>query len=300
MFNKILLPLDGSQLAETAIPVAASLAKTLDSPVVLLHIIEQNAPETVHHERHLTQPDEAKAYLQNLAQQYFPEEVKTDWHVHNAEVKDVPASIVQHAGEFSPGLIVMCAHGKSGIRDLLFGGIAQQVIAQDATPLLLLQPMTSERKPFELRRILIPLDSESLHDDSLPFATGLAKVYGAELHLLCVIPTLSTLHDEEAATGNVLPTTTHALLDMQEEHARDHMQEHMNELFRSGFRTAAEIARGDPAQTIVSVAERIHANLIILSTHRHAGMGAFWARSVAPNVARRTRIPILLIPLNDK
>jgi nucleotide-binding universal stress UspA family protein len=48
------------------------------------------------------------------------------------------------------------------------------------------------------------------------------------------------------------------------------------------------------------VAERSEADLIVLSTHRRSGMDAFWARSVAPNVARRTRIPILLIPLKEK
>ena len=297
MFKSILLPLDGSQLAEAGLPAAVSLAEKLNIPVTLLHVIEQNAPEAVHHERHLTRLEEAETYLQELAEQSFPAGIKVDWHVHSTEVKDVAASIVEHTSEFEPGLIVMCAHGRSGIRDMLFGRIAQQVLAKSSTPMLLLQPMTSQQKPFKLRRILLPLDSESIHDDSLPIAKELAKVYDSQLCLLCVIPTFSTLRGNEAATSTILPATTNALLDIKEEHAKEHLQGHLNEFVGEGFRTSAEIARGDPTQTIVNVAERSQADLIVLSTHRRAGIDAFWARSVSPNVARRTRIPLLLIPL---
>jgi nucleotide-binding universal stress UspA family protein len=62
MFKHILVPLDGSKLAEAALPAAVSLAQTFNAPVTLLHIIEQDAPEEVHRERHLTEAREAEAY----------------------------------------------------------------------------------------------------------------------------------------------------------------------------------------------------------------------------------------------
>jgi nucleotide-binding universal stress UspA family protein len=62
---------------------------------------------------------------------------------------------------------------------------------------------------------------------------------------------------------------------------------------------SVEIARGDPASVIVKTAENTSTDLIILSTHRKKGMGAFWARSVAPKVAQKTKIPLLLIPLSQ-
>jgi nucleotide-binding universal stress UspA family protein len=122
MFKNILVPLDGSKLAEAAILVAASLAKTLNAPVTLLHIIEKDAPQEIHKEHHITNADEASAYLEDLAKRAFPVSVKVDWHVHTAAVKDIAASIVEHAmTEFQPDLIVMCTHGKRGVRELLFG-----------------------------------------------------------------------------------------------------------------------------------------------------------------------------------
>jgi len=297
MFKNILIPLDGSHLAEAALPAAISLSEKLKSQIMLFHAIEQNAPQAVHNEPHLSRPEEANAYLENLVKNSFPGKIKAKWHVHDTQVNNVMASIVEHTDEFKPDLIVMCAHGRSGIRDMLFGGIAQKVVAKGTTPVLLLQPMTSEPRPFNIRRILLPLDNESIHDDSLPIAKELAKAYNAELYLLCVIPTFTTLRGNEAATSTILPATTNALLDIEEGSAKEHMQRHLNELIHEGFRTSAEIARGDPVQTIVNVAERSESDLIMLSTHRRAGFSAFWERSVAPNVVRRTRIPTLLIPL---
>ncbi|HEX9331238.1 MAG TPA: universal stress protein, partial [Anaerolineales bacterium] len=202
MFKHILVPLDGSKLAEAAIPVAASLARTLNAPVTLLHILEQDAPQEVHKDRHITQADEASAYLEKVAKRAFPVEVKVDLHVHTAAVKDVSGSIVEHAMmEFQPDLIVMCTHGRSGVRELLYGSIAQQVVAQGMTPLLLVKPGVNAPSTFKLEKILVPLDSGPIHDDSLPVTQELARAYKSSIHLITVIPTFSTVTGEAVAAS---------------------------------------------------------------------------------------------------
>jgi nucleotide-binding universal stress UspA family protein len=301
MFKHILVPLDGSKLAEAAIPVAASLAQTLDAPVTLLHIIEQDAPQEVHKDHHLTQADEASAYLKQVAARGFPPEVTVDSHVHTAAVKDVSGSIVEHATrEFQPDLIVMCTHGKSGVRELLYGSIAQQVVAQGLTPLLLIRPDSSISKPFKLDKILVPLDTGPIHDASLPVTKELARAYKSSVHLLTVIPTFRTVTGETAAASSLLPATTSALLDISVENAAEDLQGHLDELKNADLPATAEVARGDPATEIVDLSEKLNVDLIVLTTHRKAGTAAFWAGSVAPNVARRARGPILLIPLEAR
>jgi nucleotide-binding universal stress UspA family protein len=219
--------------------------------------------------------------------------VKT--HVHSAPVSDVARSIVEHAAaEFMPDLIVISTHGSSGVRGVLFGSIAQQVVAQGRTPLLLIRP---ESPKFKLTRILLPLDPDSRHDDSLPLAESLAKIFKAELALFSVVPTYSTLAGEQAAASSLMPATTQALLDVQEENALEHLKQHVKELSRRGIAASADVRRGDPAQIIVKTAEQSGADLIALSTHGKSGIGAFWARSVSPKVAQRTKTPVLLIPL---
>ena len=299
MFKHILVPLDGSKLAEVVLPIAASLGLTLKATVTLLHIIEQDAPSEVHRDRHLISSAEAETYLAETAKHTFPPKVKVDWHVHTAPVPDVARSIVDHStDEFQPDLILLCAHGNSGMRDLFFGNIAQQVAAASGTPVLLIKPAESSI-PYKLNRILVPLDNESIHDKVIPIVEELAKACKAQLDLLCVIPTLGTLSGEQAASGNFMPATTTAYLDIAEEIAQEHFQAHLDDFQNAGLQATAEIARGDPALIISRTAEKINSDLIIFGTHGRAGLDAFWNRSVTASVARRTHIPVLLIPLFD-
>jgi nucleotide-binding universal stress UspA family protein len=298
MFKHILVPLDGSKLAEAALPAAVSLAETFHAPVTLLHIIEQDAPDEVHRDRHLTEANEANAYLAKIAKRAFPTKTKVNLHVHTSPVEDVARSIVDHSSdEIQPDLIILCSHGNSGMHDLFFGNIAQEVAAASGTPVLLIKPDDSSLS-FQIKHILVPLDNESVHDKALPTAETLAKTYEAELNLLCVIPTLGTLSGELAAVSNMLPATSTAYLDITEEIALEHFQGHLNEYKKAHIRATAEIARGDPATVISKTAEEIRADLILFGTHGHLGLDAFWNRSVAAGVARRTVIPILLIPLS--
>jgi nucleotide-binding universal stress UspA family protein len=297
MFKNILVPLDGSNLSEVSLAPAAYLAKTLKSQITLFHVIEQAAPAEVHKERHLTQPEEANAYLKEVAERAFPTNVEIKTHVHTAAVSNVAFSIVDHEPDLKFDLIVICTHGRGGVRDLLYGSIAQQVVALGTVPLLVIK---TKIPSFELKKILIPLDPDSLHDNSVIVAEGLAKIFEAELHLLSIIPTLSTLGDEQSAAGNLMPATTQAYLDLKVENVKKDLQNHVDALHKYNLKATAEVARGDPASLIVKAAEQSGADLIILSTHRKAGMGAFWARSVAPKVAQKTKTPLLLIPLSQK
>ena len=294
MFKHILVPLDGSNLSEASLVPAAYLAKTLKSQVTLLHIIEQGAPTEIHKERHLTKPDEADAYLKEASKRAFPTKVKVETHVHTAAVSDVARSIVDHSAELKPDLIVICANGRSGVHDLIYGTIAQQVVAMGTIPLLVVKTKISS---FELKKILIPLDPDSMHDNSLGVAESLAKSFKTELHLLSIVPTLLTLGDEQAAASNLMPVTTLAYLDLKVENAKIDLQMHIDALHKGHFKATAEVARGDPASVIVKTSKKSVSDMIILSTHRKAGMSAFWARSVAPKVAQKTKTPLLLIPL---
>jgi nucleotide-binding universal stress UspA family protein len=83
------------------------------------------------------------------------------------------------------------------------------------------------------------------------------------------------------------------------ENAKKDLQTHIDALHKGQIKAIAEVARGDPASVIVKTAKKSISDMIILSTHRKAGMGAFWARSVAPKVAQKTKTPLLLIPLSQ-
>lgn len=296
MFKHLLVPLDGSRLAEAALPAAAVLAAALDASVTLLHIIERDAPAEIHGERHLTRKDEAFAYLEEVAKNAFPPDVKVSTHVHRAEVTDVARSIVDHTDELEPDLIVMCTHGQGGLRDLLAGSIAQQVTGMGATPVLLIRPEEGAQPTPRFNRILLAMDGKTEHERGLEVVGEMAKKLNARLHLLTVIETLGTLGGKEAATGRLLPSATAAMLDLAEEGACEHLQTHLDDFAGQGVDVSAEVLRGDPAQVIAQTAKEEGDRLIVLGTHGKAGTGAFWHGSVAPRVLAQTHIPLLLIP----
>lgn len=298
MFKNLLVPLDGSQMAETAIPVAVELSRKLKAAVTLLHVIEKNAPQEIHGQRHLTNEDDARAYLEGIAGSKFDAEQKISIHVHTDEVSQVSRSIVEHSGEFAPDLIILCAHGAGGIHDFVVGSIPQQVIAAGSIPVLLLQPEEGdETRSVSFKCLVVGLDGDPVHDHSLLVASDLAKEIGAQLHLIRVVPTLSTLNAEHAATGTLLPATTQAILDITEEEAINYLDHQLDFLREKDVEATAEVERGDPAQEVVKSATNQNADMIILGTHGKKGMDALWAGSVAPLIVARTRLPILLIPV---
>jgi nucleotide-binding universal stress UspA family protein len=296
MFKHLLVPLDGSGLAEAALPVAARVAVALGASVTLVHVIERDAPQEIHGERHLSNPDEAYAYLGEIASTAFGPGVHVEQHVHTAEVRDVARSIAEHTGELGPDLIVMCTHGWGGVRGWLFGSIAQQVIGLGSTPVLLVQP--SRATPlFTCQRLLVPLDGDPAHEQGLRVAAALARACGAELHLVRVVPTLGTLPGQQATSARLLPGVTSALLDLDEEGAQKQLQRQAEQLEQQGLPASVEVARGDPALVIVRSAEKAGGDLIVLGTHGKAGMEAFWSESVAPQVCSRASVPLLLVPV---
>lgn len=301
MFKHILVPLDGSGLAEAAIPPAVALSQKLGSEITLLHIIEKNAPQEVHGEKHLTNEEDAHIYLRKIARKSIDPGIDVSTHVHSEEVSQVARSIVEHSEEFNPDLIIICAHGASGLHQFVVGSIPQQVISAGSVPVLLLQPEEdNEYQNIKFERLLVALDGEKAHDYSLVVASELAKAIGAELHLVRVVPTLSTLSAEEAATGTLLPTATNAILDIAEEEACEYMQEKLNDLEAKKIVATGEVERGDPAAEVVKSADNQKVDMIILGTHGKKGIDALWAGSVAPQIYSRTHLPILLVPVVEE
>ena len=300
MFKHLLIPLDGSRLAESALGPAAYLVETLGASATLLHVIERNAPEKIHGDRHLTTIEEAHAYLAQVVKRHFPGGAPVDRHVHTAEVSDVPASIETHARELGADLIVMCTHGSGGLHTWLFGSIAQQVIALGTTPVLLVHPTSEDATPkFACHRLLLPLDGNGEHEHALPVSAGLARKIQADVHLLMVVRTRETLAREQWATAKLLPGAASVMLDLFQQSAEIYMESQVEALQDQGITVHGEVRRGEPSSSIVGAAQHVKADLIVMGTHGKTHMDAFWSGSVAPRVSSHSRVPLLLVPVGE-
>jgi nucleotide-binding universal stress UspA family protein len=299
MFKNLLIPLDGSAMAESVLPVAAELASRFKAGIILIHVIEKDAPQKIHGESHLTEPAQAQLYLDRIKMNVFGPEQKVETHVHTAEIKNVAGSIVNHLGEFGNDLVIMCSHGRGGARDLLFGSIAQQVVALGTVPLLLFPSGLAQQQSLsDWRRILVPLSADQQHAASIPVAINLARTLRASLHLLQVIPTYGKLSGDWIATSRFLPSTTDHLLDEIEDEGMEYLKIYKQELEQQGLDVNTAILRGEPVELISQMVAQNDIDLMVLGTHGTVGTEAFWTGSIMPRICASCKIPLLLVPLD--
>ena len=296
MFEHILVPLDGSATAEVVLPAAAYLAKTLNARVTLIHVIETDAAPSIHGERHLTSQQEAEAYLAQIAGRFFAAG-RVDCHVHAAGTRDVARGIVLHEAELAPDMVILCTHGSSGLRGLLFGRIAQQVAAYGNLPVLLIRPEYPVDMAYTCRRILVPTDGTAKHAQGPAIAQHLACATGARLEILTVVPTHKALAGQQAIAGRFAPVATRVLLEMEATGRKEHLEEQTHTCQAAGVSAGTHLKRGEPAAVIAKMADKLEADLIVLGTHGKSGTQAFWNRSVGAGVLAKTLRPVLLVPV---
>jgi nucleotide-binding universal stress UspA family protein len=298
MFKHVLVPLDGSTLAEVVLPAAHYLARVMGAHVTLIHILEKGVSASVHGERHLTEAKEADRYLAEVARRTFPTGTPVSRHVHPEAMESVAQGIVDHQAELAPDLILMCTHGRGGLRELLFGRIAQQVVASGRTPVLLIRPHGPKpEEPFRCRTLLAPTDGKPTHEQGLDLAFRFARATDAHVRLLAVVPTMEKLSGRQAASRRFMPGTTRAVLQIAEEQLTSYLRGQVVRGEALGVAVSASVRRGDPASVIAESAASTDADIIVLGTHGKAGAEAFWAHSVPARVLGKTTTAVLLVPV---
>lgn len=299
MFKHILVPLDGSALAEAVLPAAVEMARLGGARLTLIHLVERDAPEAVHGQAHLRNAAEATVYLEEAAARAVPAGIPVTCHVHDVAFKTVSEGIVAHAAEMDHDLIAMCAHGQGRAFRFLLGSIAQRIVEQGTIPVLVVQPDESgAAAPFAFRVILAPLDGGSEHIEGLPMARELASASGAVLYLAVVVNRFETLRGQRTVTSRLMPGATVQLLEMAAEEAVVYLDKLRQTLSAEGLTVRTQVLRGDPAKALALASGEVKADLLVLATHGKTGLSAFWSGSVAHQICSVCKLPLLLIPLH--
>lgn len=291
----IVLPLDGSRLAEAALPAGIGLAGRFGARVTLLHVLERDPPPTIHGDRHLTSVGEATAYLRGVSSRFADRHVAVESHVHPSPEGDVPVSIAQHVEELNADLVVLCTHGQGGIRGWFSGSIAQRVVRRTTPPTLLVRPSGSNQPEFQPRTVMVALDGTVEGEAVLPAALALALAEDASMSLFYAVPTLGTVPGDKAAAARLTPSATAAALELEQATAVEYVQELANRLERSGVTVQGEVGRGGAAETLIAASERFPDSVIALATHGRAGFDAIWSGSVGAKVVTKATGPLLLV-----
>ena len=286
MYKKILIPLDGSKLAEQILPFARSFAEASQAPVELLKV---NDPGRI---AAYAPPLQGGEYLDAVAKKFFP----PHWRIEKTVELGEPATIiVERTGGDPDCLIAMATHGMSGIRRWLMGSVASKVAQTSLSPVLLIHPTETTESPASFRpgTILLPLDGSGLAEKALAHAAEIAKRMISELHLLRVYSVPSHAYvvaDGVTAQGPV------PFRDAMELEATTYLNAKADGLRADGIKQLTVTAiEGDAATEIIDLVDRTPMSMVVMSTHGRSGVGRWLLGSIAERVIQHSHAPVLLI-----
>jgi nucleotide-binding universal stress UspA family protein len=297
MFLNLLVPLDGSKLAESVLPVVKVLAEKLGSSISLLHVIEKRPPSSIHGDTHLQDAAGAERYLASLADRIRSWGVKVSSHVHEVPQGDVPKCIAEHAEELAQDLIVLCAHGSGGFKRFVFGTNAEQVLTHGVKPVLLIRTDQYGHAPgLGPNNIMVFMDTTPHSDRVLAACVELAAKFGSMLHLLYVVPTADSVSSEDVPGRRLSPSATRLLLEMETEKTGQSMKEQLQALRSRGIEATGSVERGEAEAAVVSAAAGNRADLVAMATRGMAGIEAFWAKDLVSLISASYEGVLLLFP----
>lgn len=284
IYKKILVPLDGSKLAEGVIPYVRLLASALKLPVDLMHV---NDPETVAPVHHRIQGHE---YLKEVAA-LFTSSLGVNCRVENGRAAEV---IVDRASADAGTLITMATHGRSGAQRWLLGSVTQKVLQVSTDPLLLIRPREETlARDVWLNTIILPLDGSHLAEKIFPHVIYLANRLALEVVLIrtYTLPTTGYF----LATG-VSPAAIGELGDKIKEEATGYLQAKVEELQAEGIEKVSFVAvEGKGPEEIIDLARKSAGNMVAMSTHGRSGIGRWVLGSVTDRVVCYSGDPVLVI-----
>jgi nucleotide-binding universal stress UspA family protein len=296
MNGKVLVPLDGSDLALQALIPATTIARQRGWSVVLVRAAWASPTTDEYLFQALTA---AKRRIQTeldvAATRARARGVEVETHVYYG---DAGAAIAHAADREGANLVVMTTHGRSGLGRWVFGSVAEEVLRRVDIPILLV-PAGREfaLEMTDRLKILMPLDGSDVGEAAIGAAADLAAAVDAEIVLLRVAES----HTSAVAIPDVytygLPVT--AISSATGRPEIDAAEKYLNDvaarLRGASHRVVVRVETGDPRATIARVAREEDAGIVAMATHTRGELARLVLGSIAMETLRRAHAPLLVV-----
>jgi nucleotide-binding universal stress UspA family protein len=320
MFKHILVPLDGSPRAEHALPLAAWIARANGARLTQIGIIP--IPTNLSHiepEGICRQVQEAES---KIARQALTRNIDT-YHLegidNHIEIRTgIPEQTIrQFAQEQAVDLIVLCSHGRTGLKRWLLGSVAREIVRHSSIPTLVIRedtllPAMREPEVFHPLRILVPLDSSPLAEEALQpaaqFCSSISTQHRGTLHLVSVLHTASNTAPE---TAHMRRKRTQAkaiawnyLHSIEQRFKTGDLAHYPVNISTSLVIEYAKVA--DTSKRLIEESECIGdvvgfsgCDMIAMATHTGAGLDHIKKNSITGEVLDHSEIPLLIIHMKQ-
>jgi nucleotide-binding universal stress UspA family protein len=279
--KRILVPLDGSRLSESVLPLAEALARAWGAEVFLLQALRGHDSVDLEAEQQAA----AEAYLAHVEEAVRGAGVAA---VRSTVWYDRPEkAIVDAVAAERAELVAMTTHGRSGVARLLLGSVAEQVVRASPVPVVLVrgEPAWTAGPGGT---VLVPLDGSELAEDVLPVVQELAGRFDLAVALVRAVEPVPS----PAVAG--VPLHVEEMIRLQTAEAEEHLARTASRLEAAGCRVRCSVRVGPAAATIWEAAQVQRAGLIAMTTHGRTGVARLLLGSVAESLLRTATVPVLL------
>ena len=286
----MLVPLDGSTVAEAALPYAQAIARAYGASVRLLHAVGDGGVAEASVAARIEPVSRAGGaqYLERIVGLLTNHGLTATPLVIGGAAAD---TIVAAAHDPAVMMTVMATHGRGGVERLIVGSVADKVMRLSGRPTLLVRAPddpAAAGHPVRLHRLLVPLDGSDLAETAVEPAVALAQATGAEVLLVRVEPWLAALMPEYG----VVPDLNE--LEAEVEQGAHAYLEGVRRRLPAELPVTTAVYRGAPALTLIDVVEERAADLVVMSPHGRSGLRRLMLGSTADRIVR-AGIPALLI-----
>ncbi|MBV7331597.1 universal stress protein [Chloroflexi bacterium TSY] len=271
MFNHILVPLDGSSLAECVLPHVAAFAKIFGSQVTLLHVME-----CAQDGGHLYPIDPLDWQITKAERQanldHLVERLRNQGMTVTSVVLEGKAArtIIDYALGHNVDLITLSSHGESGHGGWNVGGVSQKVILHGHTSTLVIRaylPTIDAQSELRYRRILVPLDGSRRSECVLGAATALIRAYAAQLVLAHVVrkpemPRPAPLLQEDI-------TLVNRLVERNRQEATKYLAQVQAQILADDVETRL-IVSDEVASSLHDLVEEEEIDLVVMAAHGYS------------------------------
>lgn len=293
------MPLDGSPVAEQAIPIALAIAERSGSKVKLvlvhqpLHPLLLMEPGQLYARTELAMQKADREYLRTQAGRLRERMGRA---LSSAVLKGpIALTLAGYVREIGADLVVMTTHGRGGVRRAWLGSVADQLIRTVEVPVLLVRSegKDSTAGSFNPVEMLVPLDGSPLAEAALQPAAALARLWDAEISLVQIVQPVILAIDPALP----LPSAyDEQLTIMQRDAAQDYLRDIAERLREQGVKASGvAVLGGGTAATLLELARPERVGLIAMATHGRGGVRRIVLGSVADKLVRAAAVPVLVV-----
>jgi nucleotide-binding universal stress UspA family protein len=293
MYKKMLVPLDGSKLAEVVLPYARDIARRFNLELILLHVCEPSGTEgqfmcQAYLDRTLEIAGEPGGSAEAAAVKARGEVVTG----HPAE------EILDQAEKNGVDLILMASHGHSGLRRWLLGGTADKVLRASKVPVWLVragEPAGNVPGKDAGRMMLVPLDGSKYAEAVLPHVRALAgQSDGGAMSVV-----LLRVFEEPFVTADYPEPDwkqhVERMIGRFREQAERYLEGVRADLSGAGLQVKSEVLMGKPAASIIDYTKNHHPELIVMASHGDSGLSRWEYGNIADKVLRGADVPVFMV-----